>query len=166
MLNLRETRVGEQKHLPLQTHLRNAQDDRNSLFQRWPLKRFSKTMPETHAMANAARTRRPRKKISMARSMVLVYDAEHNKGHGKKCCYQHIPRESKRQSRNQALRTIKRNLQHESDDNGDSQNPDEARREILRGHKYGHESGATGHDRPRGNNVGDHRCHPSMVGRG
>lgn len=133
MPNRRGTLVGGQKHLPRQAHLSTAQDDQNPPFQRWPLKRFSNTMPETHAMATAASTRRPRKKISMARSMFLVYGAERDKGHGKKCCYQHIPRESKRESRNQALTMVKHNLQHESNDSSESQDTNKTRHEKLAG---------------------------------
>lgn len=39
-------------------------------------------MPEIHAMASAAKTKRPRKKISMARSMALFYDAQNLEHHG------------------------------------------------------------------------------------
>ena len=44
-----------------------------------------RTMNDTHPMAIDARTNSPIKKISMARSMLLVYDAQHLKDHGSAC---------------------------------------------------------------------------------
>ena len=42
-------------------------------------------MNDTHPMASPAKTKSPIKKISMARSMPLVYDAQHLKDHGGGC---------------------------------------------------------------------------------
>ena len=63
-------------------------------------------------MASEAKAKRPRKKISSARSMPLVYDAQYLKHHGGKGSYQHTPGYGQRQPTNQALRLIGDYLQN------------------------------------------------------